>query len=116
MSKTISLFGNKTPSEQYSYYTIASALRGPDFVPASYGEDGESSLALTRLKKITTAVVRHLAGIQHSGSLLTDPQQARISWATTTPDIQKLMRELWQVHVHFRVHTYDAFTALEALG
>jgi hypothetical protein len=95
-------------------YNIMSALRGPD------NEDG----AAIHVKRITTAVLRWLVGMEaylseaapyayYNGALVASPKSAQEYWDSLLPDTQAKAIDFWRTELHFARHTVDAFSVLK---
>jgi hypothetical protein len=86
-------------------YTIATALRGPDFETPGLSE--------VVLKEITTEVLRYFTGVGNQIVYIT-PLNARRSWNIRSKQDQKAVIELSQAYTHFMRHFYDALVVVEA--
>jgi hypothetical protein len=97
-------------------YNIMSALRGPD------NEDG----AAIHVKRITTAVLRWLVGMEaylsdadphayYNGALVASPKSAQEYWDSLLPDTQAKAINFWSSEPHFAKHTTAAFESLNTV-
>ncbi len=100
----------------HDFWSIAAALRGPDFQPL-YGQAGTDEVR--KLKLATTAVIRCYAGFIIESSLFgLDCNEDREEWAALRRALDhKLSDHFFRIEhpglVHFLAHARAAFTALK---
>lgn len=82
---------------------VISALRGPDFPDP-----------ISRLKRMTTAVVRYFVGLEFGGVDVLSPEDAKFEWVRMLPRQRNSVAKSYCIpeNWHFRAHIIQALTYL----
>lgn len=87
------------------FYDLYSAVRGPD----------DQSLPASLCKQVTTAVIRHIAGVYGGLADVRPLVEAHHIWRAFTSESRQTVRVWWRNNDHFREHAKHGIGALVAI-